>query len=123
LDWIKVMSLDELPAGARVLKEIGGVEVLLINHQGQIFAVESRCPHMGGSLIRGTLTEDGLIVCPLHHSAFSLETGEVREWAPWPPVVGRVLGAVRARRPLQVFPVRMDEGSIWVAIQGRGQDG
>jgi nitrite reductase/ring-hydroxylating ferredoxin subunit len=122
MDWIKVMDVADIPADARVLRGIGGVEVLLVNHQGRIYALESKCPHLGGPLIKGRLTEDNLIICPRHHSTFKLETGEAVEWSPWPPVVGQALSAVRAERPLRVFPVRVDEGSVWVDMQRRGEN-
>jgi nitrite reductase/ring-hydroxylating ferredoxin subunit len=116
MNWVKLVNQQDLPEGTRLLEKADGREVLLINHQGRIYALQSRCTHMGGPLVKGKVTEEGLIVCPWHHSAFSLETGEVQEWAPWPPVVGPVLGAIREHRPLQTFPVRVEDGSIWIGM-------
>ena len=96
---------------------IAGHEVLLVRHRGEVFAVESRCPHMGGNLKDGRITDDGHIVCPLHHSEFDLRTGEVLAWAPWPPGVGAVLGAIRQKRALVVYPTRVSEGAIWVGSE------
>jgi nitrite reductase/ring-hydroxylating ferredoxin subunit len=44
--------------------------------------------------VSSLLQQDGCedcIVCPLHRTAFALESGQVRgEWCPYPPVVGKV---------------------------------
>jgi nitrite reductase/ring-hydroxylating ferredoxin subunit len=78
--------------------------------------VQSSCPHMGGRLKDGRITPDGHIVCPLHHSEFDLRTGEVIAWTPWPPGVGALLGAIRERRQLAVFPTRVEDGAIFVGM-------
>ena len=117
MHWTAVLRQDELPDGERRVAEVAGNAILLLNHGGQIYAVDNRCPHMGAALEGGEVTEDGIIVCPRHHSAFELRTGEVREWSPWPPGVGRVLGAVSRETVLPVFATRVEEGSIWVAIE------
>ncbi|MGD8996619.1 MAG: nitrite reductase (NAD(P)H) small subunit, partial [Anaerolineae bacterium] len=62
----------------------------------------------------------GLIVCPRHHSVFDLETGAVQEWAPWPPVVGRALGAIYQENTLPVYPTKVENGRIWVGIEESG---
>lgn len=41
---------------------------------GRFFALDSRCPHRGAALAEGEV-KDGLLVCPLHHFKFNLETG------------------------------------------------
>ncbi|MGD8243619.1 MAG: Rieske (2Fe-2S) protein [Anaerolineae bacterium] len=115
--WIEVLSNDGLPPGTRRVLDVAGREVLLINREGEIHAIGSRCPHLRAKLENGELTDDGAIVCPRHHSVFDLENGSVREWVPWPPVVGRALGAISQENALSVYPTRVDEGSIWVGIE------
>jgi nitrite reductase/ring-hydroxylating ferredoxin subunit len=117
MNWIKVLSQDELPEGARSVVEAGGRNILLLRDKGQIYAVDNTCPHMGAALDGGKVTEDATIVCPRHRSAFDLRTGEVKEWAPWPPAAGLLLGAVSRRKPLPVFPTKVEEGSIWVGLE------
>jgi nitrite reductase/ring-hydroxylating ferredoxin subunit len=117
MKWTKALSHDELPEGERRVVEVDGRDILLLNHGGQIYAVDNTCPHMGAPLEAGKLTEYGAFVCPRHHSAFDLRTGDVKEWAPWPPAVGRMLGAIARERPLPVFPTRVEEGTIWVGLK------
>lgn len=41
------------------------------------FCVPRFCPHRGGRLAHGTVNaRRKIIICPLHHSVFSLETGQ-----------------------------------------------
>jgi nitrite reductase/ring-hydroxylating ferredoxin subunit len=117
MNWIKVLPQDELPEDARQVVKAADRDILLINHQDQIHAVDNRCPHMGASLVRGEVTDEGTIICPRHHSAFDLHTGDVKDWSPWPPGVGRVLGTISRERALRVFPTKVEEGSIWVGLE------
>ena len=117
MSWIKVLPQEELPDGGRRVVEANGRPILLLSLKGELYAVDNVCPHMGASLADGQVTDDGTIVCPRHHSAFDLRTGEVKEWSPWPPGVGRVLGSVSREKALPVYSTRIDEGSIWVSTQ------
>ena len=118
MEWIKVLDAEALPAGQRQEVQVQGHKILLLEHEGEIYAMLARCPHMGVSLRKGKITEDNDIVCPLHHSVFSLKTGEVKEWAPWPPVVGKLLGAVKPEQPLHVYPTKVEDGIFWIGVDG-----
>jgi len=114
MTWVNVLDENSLPEGAREVVEVDDTLVLLVRHRGEIFAVAARCPHMGAPLKNGRITEDGYLICPWHRSAFSLRTGDVARWTPWPPGVGKVLGALRREHALPVYPVRVENGHILV---------
>jgi nitrite reductase/ring-hydroxylating ferredoxin subunit len=114
--WTKVLNQDALSAGGREVVKVGNRVILLINQDGQLYAVDNICPHMKFPLKKGKVTEDGAIVCPFHRSVFDLKSGAVKQWCPWPPAIGSVLGKVVKEKTLPVFPTRIDEGSIWVDI-------
>ena len=116
MEWRNVLPEDALPVGAKRVVTVAGTEVLLLNHAGEVHAVANRCPHLGAELINGEVTEEVTIVCPRHRSVFDLKTGGVREWVPWPPVVGRALAAISPEHVLPVYPTKVESGSIWVAI-------
>jgi hypothetical protein len=42
----------------------------------------------------------------LRHTAFALDTGEVQgKWYPYPPVLGKVMGTVKAKSTLSEFDI------------------
>ena len=116
---VKVLDEDALADGERQVVEVQDRKVLLMRHDGKLYAIQHNCPHMGAPLKRGKV-QDGTIVCPLHRSVFDLETGAVEEWAPWPPVVGAVLGAVKEESALRVYPTKLADGAIWITLDSEG---
>ncbi|MBR8834569.1 MAG: Rieske (2Fe-2S) protein [Stigonema ocellatum SAG 48.90 = DSM 106950] len=117
MGWTKVLAVDTLVSGSREVVKVGDRNILLLNHEGQFYAVDNACPHLRLPMKKGKITEDGAIVCPWHRGVFDLRTGEVKDWSPWPPVVGKALGAISQQKALPVFPVRVEEGSIWVDVE------
>mgnify|MGYP005753404573 CR=1 FL=1 len=71
----RLVRLDQLHDGFRALYRIGREEILLIQHQGQVYLLDNRCPHQGFPLDRGTVNGERL-VCPRHGFAFHLERGD-----------------------------------------------
>jgi len=57
------------------------------------------------------------IVCPLHRTAFALDTGEVvGEWCPYPPFLGNMMGTVKKRNDLTTFQMRTRGKNIEIKI-------
>lgn len=50
-------------------------EIVLVRLDGELFAVDSLCPHEGGRLAEGPLWDEGHLVCPLHLYRFDPRTG------------------------------------------------
>ncbi|MBD2456464.1 Rieske (2Fe-2S) protein [Nostoc sp. FACHB-87] len=115
MGWTKVLAANALAPGAREVVNVGKRKILLLNHENKLYAVENTCPHLKLPLKNGKI-EDGAIVCPFHRSAFDLGTGEVNNWCPWPPGVGKVLSLVSQQKTLPVFPIRVEEGSILIDV-------
>jgi nitrite reductase/ring-hydroxylating ferredoxin subunit len=116
MGWTKAIAATELPEGARKVVTLDGKKVLLLNHEAKIYAVANNCPHMKLPMKNGKITPEGAIVCPFHRSAFDLCSGEATTWTPFPPVVGPLMGKMKAATGLPVFPTRTDDGSIWVEV-------
>lgn len=117
MDMLKLFHVSELPEGARRVVNIGLRKVLVLNFKGEILAVENSCPHMRFPLKDGKVTNDCGIICPFHHSAFDLKTGDVKEWAPWPPGLGPILGKISREKALPVYVTRVEDDYLWVSKQ------
>jgi 3-phenylpropionate/trans-cinnamate dioxygenase ferredoxin subunit len=107
---------------------IENVDVMIVRHADQIYAMQNRCGHAGAALHRGDCT-DGLIVCPLHGAAFRLATGAIE----WPAIIpppmatyshsddprlrkfGELLEAIETL-PIRTFPVTVRDGAVYVTM-------
>ncbi|MCY3762851.1 MAG: Rieske (2Fe-2S) protein, partial [Gemmatimonadetes bacterium] len=67
-------SIDEIKHKGRILVRGGPVPIVLFCSEGELHAVDNRCPHMGFPLHRGTI-EDGILTCHWHHARFDLRSG------------------------------------------------
>jgi 3-phenylpropionate/trans-cinnamate dioxygenase ferredoxin component len=98
---VAVLAASELPAGTMQMVQVDGVDILLVNLDGQYRATQGICSHEYFELDRGFLTGDSL-TCALHLSRFDLETGEALD----PP----------AELPLAIYPVTVDDDG-WLALE------
>ncbi len=114
--WEKAASVDELPTDSRKVVKMGDTKIVLINHQGQLYAIDNRCPHLKLSIRNGKITPEGNIVCPWHKSAFALSTGKPAQWTPFPPVLGKVMAMVSPAKDLPTYPTKVENGNILVEV-------
>jgi nitrite reductase/ring-hydroxylating ferredoxin subunit len=99
--FVSVMDERELQEGKMKLVSVEGTPVLLIKQNGQIFAINNRCPHMACGFSGGTL--DGLvIICPCHDWRFNLETGEYED---------------EPFFRLTQYDWKVESGKIWVKLE------
>ena len=72
---VNVGSLASLKEkGAIVVTEGEGPIAIFYHDDGEVHAVDNRCPHMGFPLHRGTV-KDGILTCHWHHADFDLVSG------------------------------------------------
>ncbi|MGM3305060.1 Rieske (2Fe-2S) protein [Anabaena sp. WFMT] len=113
--WTKILAANALAPGAREVVKVGDRNILVLNHENNLYAVENKCPHLNLPMKSGKI-KDGAIVCSFHRSAFDLSSGEVKTWCPWPPGVGKLMSMVSQAKTLPVFPVRVEDGNILVDV-------
>ncbi|HEY9827688.1 MAG TPA: Rieske (2Fe-2S) protein [Stenomitos sp.] len=116
MGWTKVCTAATLTPGTREVVKVGKQKVLLLNQAGEIYAVDSRCPHMKVPMKNGKVLDNCRIVCPVHRSEFDLKSGSPTKWIPFPPGVGKVLGMISQEKQLPTFPTKVEDGSIWIDI-------
>jgi len=97
-DMRPVASRAELDEEGRMVVTEDGQAIALFSHEGEVYAVDNRCPHMGFPLTRGTL-DDGVLTCHWHHARFELEEGDTFD--PWADDV-------------QTFPVEIRDGEVYL---------
>jgi nitrite reductase/ring-hydroxylating ferredoxin subunit len=73
-EGVRAGSVEELERDGRLLTKVGSLPVVVVWHEGQPWAIEDRCPHMGFPLHQGTV-EAGLLTCHWHHARFDLSSG------------------------------------------------
>jgi nitrite reductase/ring-hydroxylating ferredoxin subunit len=96
----RAASLDELNESGRLVVHLDGHTICLLVDDGDVFAVDNRCPHMGFPLHRGSVA-DGILTCHWHHARFDLcSGGTFDEWAD----------------DLRRFPVEIEGGDVYVDL-------
>lgn len=93
-DRVRVGSADDFGPGERRIVECDGQEIGVLNVDGEYYAVENECAHMGGRVCKGRIgdaleaefvepgerveeyfADEPAITCPLHGWEYDLETG------------------------------------------------
>jgi nitrite reductase/ring-hydroxylating ferredoxin subunit len=100
----RAASLTELREAGRLVVHVDRHTLCLFAEDGEVYAVDNRCPHMGFPLHRGTVC-DGILTCHWHHARFDLSTGGTfDQWAD----------------ELRRFPVELRGDDILVDLSPRG---
>lgn len=72
---VRAASVAELEAKGGIMPvRVDGTMLAVFRHEGRVYAVDNRCPHMGFPLSKGTV-QDGILTCYWHYARFDLETG------------------------------------------------
>lgn len=114
--WTETIDINELKSGDKRAVKIGDQKILLINYEEKIYAVSNSCPHLKLPLKKGKINSDCSITCPFHRSTFDLNTGEVKTWSTFPPVIGNLMGKMSQEKPLPVFETRVEGEKIMVDL-------
>ncbi|MER3420127.1 MAG: hypothetical protein C4290_06210, partial [Chloroflexota bacterium] len=97
---VRVGTLAELQHRGCTVVTAGGHTMAVFLHEGRVYALDNRCPHMGFPLSRGTV-HDGLLTCHWHHARFDLASGGTLD-----PFADDV----------HTFPVRVVDGVVFVEL-------
>lgn len=108
----KVCKVDDLAVNEIKPVKVGEESVLLFRLADGFYATQSRCTHMFRSLAKGKII-NGNIQCPLHRAKFCIKTGEVKEWANFPPGV-QLLNVVRKEKALKTYKVLVKDNEVFI---------
>lgn len=135
-EWVVAFPKSRIDPGEVKPIRVAGLDLLVVATRDgkRIYCIANSCSHLGTPLETGMMerrktdrpTEDGCedcIVCPLHKTAFALETGEVNgEWCPYPPLLGAMMGAVKTKSSVAVFDIRTRGKNIEIKLNSRLDD-
>lgn len=103
MEDVPVASTEELRPGDRKFVTVNGVEIAVLNLDGEYYALKNSCPHMEGPVGRGVTSHSDStprIRCPFHSWTFDLTTGD----------------ALFGLKRLRTFDVTVEDGEVCVRI-------
>jgi 3-phenylpropionate/trans-cinnamate dioxygenase ferredoxin subunit len=112
---VEVARTTEIGDGAMIKRLAQGREVLLARVGGSYYAVDDRCPHMGGDLSAGKL-EGTIITCPRHGSQFDITDGRNLRWMKGSGLMAALGKIIKSPRPLPTYRVNIDGDKILIEI-------
>lgn len=74
----RVGSLMAIRSGGRLVVNVGGKGIVVVDTPSGLVAVQSECPHNGGPICEGELS-GGILSCPWHGYNFNVHTGECED--------------------------------------------
>ena len=74
--YFRAADKSEITLGKMKKVTLHGKEILIVNVNGNYYAVGSECTHYGGDLSEGVL-ENNIVTCPNHKARFDVTTGKV----------------------------------------------
>lgn len=118
-DLTQGIESSTIPDGGMFTGHVGDDNVVIVHRGTEFLAVTARCTHYGGNLGKGLVAGD-TIRCPLHHSCFSLKTGEALTAPAFDPIacwrVERDGTRVVVREKLPAAPKKRAHGALPASI-------
>lgn len=81
-EFLKVANIDEIPKGKKIKVEVKNKEIMLVNVDGKIYAIDNICSHEECGLNEGDL-EGFVITCPCHGAKYDVRNGDGMKETPW----------------------------------------
>lgn len=100
--YVKIAETKDIPRNTMRVFKLERIEILVVNAEGEFYAFENRCPHMGYPLFYGSLDGE-VLTCGFHYAKFNIKTG-------------KSLGAV-THEPLKVFRIKIRNASILIELK------
>lgn len=104
-NFVKVADLNQLSEDKPRAVKVEGQSIALFKHNGNIYATDNQCPHMGYPLTRGRV-RNGVLTCDWHGWSYDMAGG------------GCFTGGCD---DLSTFPVEVREGEIFLDVAAGGK--
>ena len=109
MKFIKAAQTGDLTPGNKLKITIEGNTILLANIDGSYYAIDNKCPHLGGSLADGNLEGEN-IVCPKHGAIFNVKSGKNMG-------VAKILFLKITPNDAKTYPVKVEGTDILIGIE------
>ncbi|UBV41940.1 non-heme iron oxygenase ferredoxin subunit [Deinococcus taeanensis] len=96
---VLVGRTDDLPDGQQTAVTVDGVSVVIVNHEGQYYALRNNCTHKDYPLLGGEVSM-GRITCEKHGAKFELATGKPK--------------TLPAVKPVRLYRTHVEDGQLFV---------
>jgi len=110
-----VCKSDDLAKGTMKKFDVAGKKILVYHLDDGFYATDATCTHVFAPLAKGKIIDGCKVQCPLHRARFDIRTGEVVDWANFPPGI-QLLNAVRGEKALKTYKVKVESGDVRVAV-------
>jgi 3-phenylpropionate/trans-cinnamate dioxygenase ferredoxin subunit len=106
---------EAISMGSSRLYSFEGKDYLIYHLSDGFFATSVKCTHLFKSLEKGVIVSDKTVRCPLHRAEFDIRTGEVDQWACFPPGV-QLLNGIRPEKALSCYSVKEIQGQQYLVV-------
>ena len=106
----------DIPEGESSLIQAGEHAVLMFHLSDGFFATQPKCTHVFAPLKSGKILKDKCVQCPFHRARFDIRTGEVVDWANFPPGI-QLLNVVRGEKKLKTWPVEVEGDQLFIVVE------
>ena len=98
--WIKIASVTDIDAVMPFLVTMNNRDVALYQVNNTVYATDDTCSHADASLCEGEY-HGYIVTCPRHGGQFDIRSGQAVK--------------IPAVSPIQVFPVRVEDGDVYLS--------
>ncbi len=105
----KVAEADQIQPGTMQKFSVDQHMILIANVDGSYYALDNKCPHMGGDLSQGKLVGK-TVTCPRHGASFDVTSGESLANAKIAFISMKVGNAT-------AYPVKLEGNDIFVELK------
>jgi nitrite reductase/ring-hydroxylating ferredoxin subunit len=118
---ISVATSSQVKEGELLPVKVENQKVMLTRINGQVHALQNKCPHLGMPLAKGKVC-DGVVTCPWHGASYNLSTGENVKWVgsfvgiPLPQWTHQILSLGKSPQGLKTFTVNEQGDEISIDI-------
>jgi len=110
-----VCRTSDIKRGQMKAFTVEGEKIVVDNLADGFFATQASCTHVFAPLARGKICEGRMVQCPFHRARFDIRTGEVIDWANFPPGI-QLLNVVRGEKALKTYTVSVKDGEVRVKL-------